>query len=74
MTNTLPSAPGEFLLYETEDGRTRVECRFVDDALWRSLEPGLQPSAAQGQSVLRAERAEHDAVKKPRGREPKEAT
>jgi hypothetical protein len=25
---------GEFLLYETEDGRTRVECRFVDDTLW----------------------------------------
>lgn len=24
----------EFLLYETEDGRTRVECRFVDDSLW----------------------------------------
>ncbi len=27
-------APGEFLLYETEDGRTRVECRFVEDSLW----------------------------------------
>ncbi|MFM7849118.1 MAG: virulence RhuM family protein [Rubrivivax sp.] len=26
--------PGEFLLYETEDGRTRVECRFVSDTLW----------------------------------------
>ncbi len=25
---------GEFLLYETEDGRTRVECRFVEDTLW----------------------------------------
>jgi hypothetical protein len=24
----------EFLLYETEDGRTRVECRFADDTLW----------------------------------------
>ncbi len=36
MTDTLPSAPGEFLLYETEDGRTRVECRFVDDSLWLS--------------------------------------
>lgn len=23
--------PGEFLRYETEDGRTRVECRFVAD-------------------------------------------
>ncbi|MFN7569914.1 MAG: virulence RhuM family protein [Betaproteobacteria bacterium] len=26
--------PGEFLLYETEDGRTRVECRLVADTLW----------------------------------------
>ena len=26
--------PGEFLLYDTEDGRTRVECRFVADTLW----------------------------------------
>jgi len=25
---------GEFLLYETEDGRTRVECRFIVDTLW----------------------------------------
>lgn len=25
---------GEFLLYETEDGKTRVECRFVEDTLW----------------------------------------
>lgn len=27
---------GEFLLYETEDGRTRIECRFADDTLWLS--------------------------------------
>ncbi|OYY94020.1 MAG: hydroxyacid dehydrogenase [Hydrogenophilales bacterium 28-61-23] len=25
---------GEFHLYETADGRTRVECRFVEDTLW----------------------------------------
>ncbi len=25
---------GEFLLYETEDGRTRVECRFLNDSIW----------------------------------------
>ena len=36
MTDTRPTVPGEFLLYETEDGRTRVECRFVDDSLWLS--------------------------------------
>src|ERR1017187_5375073 len=25
---------GEIVLYRTEDGRTRVECRFVDETLW----------------------------------------
>src|ERR1035441_8791208 len=27
---------GEMVLYRTEDGRTRVECRFVDETLWLS--------------------------------------
>ncbi len=27
---------GEILLYQTEDGRTRVECRFADETLWLS--------------------------------------
>lgn len=32
-----PAPPnGEILLYETADGRTRVECRFVDETLWLS--------------------------------------
>lgn len=34
MTDIQPPQPGEFLLYETDDGRTRVECRFVEDSLW----------------------------------------
>jgi hypothetical protein len=34
MTELQPHQPGEFLLYETEDGRSRVECRFVEDSLW----------------------------------------
>jgi hypothetical protein len=25
---------GELVLYQTEDGRTRVECRFADETLW----------------------------------------
>jgi hypothetical protein len=32
--NKDPVIPGEFLLYETDDGRTRVECRFVTENLW----------------------------------------
>ena len=27
---------GELLLYETDDGRTRVGCRFADETLWLS--------------------------------------
>ena len=34
-TEQIPAqTAGEFLLYETEDGRARVECRFVADTLW----------------------------------------
>ena len=25
---------GEFLLYQTEDGRTRIQCRFSDETIW----------------------------------------
>lgn len=36
MTDFDPPDPsrGELLLYQTEDGRTRVECRFEEDTLW----------------------------------------
>ena len=27
---------GEILLYQTADGRTRVECRFAEETLWLS--------------------------------------
>lgn len=30
------SARGEFLVYQTADGSTRVECRFEDDTIWLS--------------------------------------
>lgn len=36
MHESAPLPPTQFLLYETEDSRTRVECRFVDDSLWLS--------------------------------------
>ncbi len=35
--NTLiPAGRGEILLYQTEDGRTRVECRFQNEMIWLS--------------------------------------
>ena len=36
MANQRPAPAGEFLLYQTEDGHTRVECRFADATLWLS--------------------------------------
>lgn len=33
-SNALPT--GEFLLYTTEDGKSRVECRFADETIWLS--------------------------------------
>lgn len=40
MSSLLPSAPapgGEFLFYQTEDGRTRLQVRVQDETVWLSL-------------------------------------
>lgn len=31
---TEPLPQSEFLLYQTEDGRTRIQCRFENETLW----------------------------------------
>jgi hypothetical protein len=36
MPKDQPPPTGQIVLYQTEDGRTRVECRFVDETLWLS--------------------------------------
>ena len=36
MSENTPVPRGEFLLYQTEDGQNRVECRFADENLWMS--------------------------------------
>jgi hypothetical protein len=37
MTDNTPKAPsGEFVLFQSTDGKTRVECRFEGDTLWLS--------------------------------------
>jgi hypothetical protein len=33
----LPEDPGEFILYQTEDGRTHVEVRVFREMVWLSL-------------------------------------
>ena len=37
MKNDPPQSSGEFLLYQTEDGRSRIECRLREETLWLSL-------------------------------------
>jgi hypothetical protein len=40
MSDLIPSSPapgGEFLLYQTEDGRTRLQVRVQDETVWLSL-------------------------------------
>ena len=37
MPDLLPNSPapgGEFLLYQAEDGRTRIQCRFDNETIW----------------------------------------
>lgn len=36
MPDDIPPPSGEIVLYQTEDGLTRVECRFVEETLWMS--------------------------------------
>ncbi|MEO8617081.1 MAG: virulence RhuM family protein [Luteolibacter sp.] len=36
MPDDLPEPSGSILLYQTEDGSNRVECRFQDETLWLS--------------------------------------
>lgn len=33
---TSPPPTSEIILYQTEDGRTRIQCRFEDESLWLS--------------------------------------
>ncbi len=37
MAEETPTPGGEFLLYQTEDGQSRIECRLRDETLWLSL-------------------------------------
>lgn len=38
MTEIIPNKPGgEILLYQTEDGRSRIEFRLQADTIWLSL-------------------------------------
>ena len=37
MNDLIPASPApgdEFLLYQTEDGRTRIQCRFENETIW----------------------------------------
>jgi len=49
------SGKGEILLYQTEDGRTRVECRFQDETIWLSqaMMSELYQTSKQGTKGVR---------------------
>jgi hypothetical protein len=32
-------AGGDFILYQTEDGRTRIQCRFENKTVWLTQSP-----------------------------------
>jgi hypothetical protein len=34
MSDTVGQGQGEIILYKTEDGHARVECRFADASIW----------------------------------------
>jgi hypothetical protein len=34
LTSQSPAPGGEFLLYQTEDGRTRIQCRLENETIW----------------------------------------
>ena len=36
MKNDNNESTGQFILYQTEDGKTRIECRFENKTLWLS--------------------------------------
>jgi len=31
---TEPSPASDLILYQTEDGKTRIQCRFEDESIW----------------------------------------
>jgi hypothetical protein len=33
---TEPSPPSDLILYQTEDGETRIQCRFEDESIWQT--------------------------------------
>ena len=33
-SSLVPSRPSEFVLYQTEDGAARIECRFENETVW----------------------------------------
>ena len=55
MNDELQDTPaGEFLLYTTEDGKSRVECRFENETLWLSQALMAEHPRPLAQSIFEA--------------------
>lgn len=69
MAEQIPVPEGEFVLYQTEDGQTRVECRFVDESLWLSqagmadlFQSSKQNVAKHLKAIFNEDELDEDAV------------
>lgn len=63
MSDGLTRPAGEFLLYQTDDGKTRVECRFANESLWLSQASMAELFQTSKQNIakhLKAIFAEHE--------------
>ena len=63
MADLIPSSPatgGEFLLYQTEDGRTRLEVRVQHETVWLSLNQMAEQLQASYAELERGTRSTED--------------
>ena len=61
MTGQLPSPPaGEFVLFTSDDGHARVECRFESDTLWLSQASMAELYQVTPQAITQHIRAVYD--------------
>jgi hypothetical protein len=51
MVDETPPPGGELLVYQTEDGRTRVECRFEQESLWLTQALMAEPFQTTPQNI-----------------------
>ena len=59
-----PLPHSEIILYQTEDGRTRIQCRFENETLWLTQAQIAELFQTTPQNVMRRPRKSDQAVAK----------